>query len=66
MRIHFSKTINQAIHSSFFFQWLFLLVFTKQCSIVAGFAIFSVLGYMTYERGVDISEVAELGKYWVS
>ncbi len=31
-------------------------------SDVAGFAIFSVLGFMTYEQGVDISEVAESGK----
>lgn len=32
---------------------------------MAGFAIFSVLGFMTYEQGVDISEVAESGKYLV-
>ncbi|XP_035490956.2 sodium- and chloride-dependent GABA transporter 2-like [Scophthalmus maximus] len=30
-------------------------------SFVAGFAIFSVLGYMSYEMGVDISAVAESG-----
>ncbi|AWP04327.1 putative sodium- and chloride-dependent GABA transporter 2-like [Scophthalmus maximus] len=30
-------------------------------SFVAGFAIFSVLGYMSYQMGVDISAVAESG-----
>lgn len=31
-------------------------------SFVAGFAIFSVLGFMSYEQGVPISEVAATGK----
>lgn len=30
-------------------------------SFVSGFAIFSVLGFMAQEQGVDIAEVAESG-----
>lgn len=43
----------------------YLCLLNSATSIVAGFAIFSVLGFMTYEQGVDISEVAESGKYLV-
>jgi len=32
-------------------------------SLYAGFAIFSVLGFMAKEQGVDISKVAESGAY---
>ncbi|XP_077396553.1 sodium- and chloride-dependent GABA transporter 2-like isoform X2 [Festucalex cinctus] len=39
--------------------WLCLL---NSCtSVVAGFAVFSVLGFMAHEQGVPISEVAESG-----
>lgn len=31
-------------------------------SFVAGFAIFSVLGFMSYEQGLPISEVAATGE----
>ncbi|MED6256143.1 hypothetical protein ATANTOWER_020663, partial [Ataeniobius toweri] len=39
----------------------YLCFLNSATSIVAGFAIFSVLGFMTYEQGVDISEVAQSG-----
>ncbi|XP_044227722.1 sodium- and chloride-dependent GABA transporter 2-like [Thunnus albacares] len=39
----------------------YLCLLNSATSIVAGFAIFSVLGFMTYEQGVDISEVAQSG-----
>lgn len=32
-------------------------------SFVAGFAIFSILGFMSFEQNVPISEVAESGMY---
>ncbi|XP_061600345.1 sodium- and chloride-dependent GABA transporter 2-like [Cololabis saira] len=39
----------------------YLCLLNSGTSVVAGFAIFSVLGFMTYEQGVDISEVAQSG-----
>ncbi|XP_037533368.1 sodium- and chloride-dependent GABA transporter 2-like, partial [Nematolebias whitei] len=39
--------------------WLFLL--NSGTSIVAGFAVFSVLGFMAHEQSVPIAEVAESG-----
>ncbi|KAF7652993.1 hypothetical protein LDENG_00089030, partial [Lucifuga dentata] len=39
--------------------WLCLL--NSATSIVAGFAVFSVLGFMAHEQGVPIAEVAESG-----
>ncbi|XP_078144060.1 sodium- and chloride-dependent GABA transporter 2-like [Centroberyx gerrardi] len=38
-----------------------LCLLNSLTSFVAGFAVFSVLGFMAYELGVDISEVAESG-----
>lgn len=40
--------------------WLCLL--NSGTSVVAGFAVFSVLGFMAHEQGVPIAEVAESGK----
>lgn len=40
--------------------WLSLL--NSGTSVVAGFAVFSVLGFMAHEQGVPIAEVAESGK----
>uniref|UniRef100_A0AAV2J7L1 Transporter n=1 Tax=Knipowitschia caucasica TaxID=637954 RepID=A0AAV2J7L1_KNICA len=39
----------------------YLCLLNSATSVVAGFAIFSVLGFMTYETGLDIAEVAESG-----
>ncbi|XP_077361471.1 sodium- and chloride-dependent GABA transporter 2-like isoform X2 [Festucalex cinctus] len=39
----------------------YLCLLNSATSVVAGFAIFSILGFMTYEQGVNIAEVAESG-----
>uniref|UniRef100_A0A8C2ZX60 Transporter n=1 Tax=Cyclopterus lumpus TaxID=8103 RepID=A0A8C2ZX60_CYCLU len=39
----------------------YLCLLNSATSIVSGFAIFSILGFMTNEQGVDISEVAQSG-----
>lgn len=41
--------------------WLCLL--NSSTSMVAGFAVFSVLGFMAHEQGVPIAEVAESGRW---
>ncbi|XP_028823031.1 sodium- and chloride-dependent GABA transporter 2-like isoform X2 [Denticeps clupeoides] len=40
---------------------IYLCLLNSGTSFVAGFAIFSVLGFMAYEQGIDISMVAESG-----
>lgn len=39
-----------------------LCILNSSTSFVAGFAIFSILGFMSQEQGVPISEVAESGE----
>ncbi|XP_077401968.1 sodium- and chloride-dependent GABA transporter 2-like isoform X2 [Vanacampus margaritifer] len=39
----------------------YLCLLNSATSVVAGFAIFSILGFMTYEQGVNIAEVAQSG-----
>lgn len=41
---------------------LCLCLLNSATSVVAGFAVFSVLGFMAHEQGVPIAEVAESGK----
>lgn len=45
----------------FFRDCLYLCLLNSMTSFVAGFAIFSVLGFMADEQGMDISMVAESG-----
>lgn len=44
---------------------VYLCLLNSLTSFVAGFAIFSVLGFMADEQGVDISVVAESGKWLI-
>lgn len=39
-----------------------LCLLNSGTSFISGFAIFSILGFMTHEQGVDISEVADSGE----
>uniref|UniRef100_A0A8C5AYQ3 Transporter n=1 Tax=Gadus morhua TaxID=8049 RepID=A0A8C5AYQ3_GADMO len=40
---------------------VYLCLLNSATSFIAGFAIFSVLGFMAYEQNIDISKVAESG-----
>ena len=44
-------------------QCIVLSLLNCSTSVYAGFAIFSVLGFMAKEQGVDISVVAESGQF---
>nr|XP_006628640.2 PREDICTED: sodium- and chloride-dependent GABA transporter 2-like [Lepisosteus oculatus] len=52
----YNKYNNNCYRDSFY-----LCLLNSTTSFVAGFAIFSVLGFMAYEQGVDITLVAESG-----
>ncbi|XP_040889216.1 solute carrier family 6 member 11a [Toxotes jaculatrix] len=52
----YSKYNNNCYRDSFF-----LCLLNSGTSFIFGFAIFSVLGYMSQQQGVDISTVAESG-----
>ena len=41
---------------------MYLCLLNSGTSFVAGFAIFSVLGFMAYEQNTDISKVAQSGE----
>lgn len=50
----------------FFFAFrdcLYLCLLNSGTSFVAGFAIFSALGFMAYEQNTDISNVADSGEW---
>ncbi|KAI1286885.1 Sodium- and chloride-dependent GABA transporter 2 [Halotydeus destructor] len=48
-------------HNNFYHQLLFVCGMNSGTSFFAGFAIFSVLGFMAHEQGVSVGEVAEGG-----
>jgi hypothetical protein len=58
IRVEFKLTLVFYLHRD----CIYLCLLNSLTSFVAGFAIFSVLGFMAYEQGVDISMVAESGK----
>lgn len=54
------------LHSAvivFFRSSLWLCLLNSSTSIIAGFAVFSVLGFMAHEQGVAIADVAESGRW---
>jgi solute carrier family 6 (neurotransmitter transporter, creatine) member 8 len=53
-------SFNKFHHNSYRDVVVFTVINTLT-SILAGFVIFSILGYMAYERGIDIKDVAEEG-----
>lgn len=47
--------------NDFYKQLVFVATLDSSTSVFAGFAIFSVLGFMADQKGVDVSQVAEKG-----
>lgn len=47
--------------NNFYKQLVFVATLDSSTSVFAGFAIFSVLGFMAEQKGVEVSEVAEKG-----
>lgn len=48
-------------NNDFYKQLIFVASLDSSTSVFAGFAIFSVLGFMAEQKGVDVSQVAEKG-----
>lgn len=48
-------------HNNFYKQLVFVATLDSSTSVFAGFAIFSVLGFMADQKGVEVSQVAEKG-----
>lgn len=48
-------------NNNFYKQLVFVATLDSSTSVFAGFAIFSVLGFMAEQKGVDVSQVAEKG-----
>lgn len=54
------------LHSAvvvFFRSSLWLCLLNSSTSMAAGFAVFSVLGFMAHEQGVPVADVAESGRW---
>lgn len=65
----FFSAVFSSLYSSFLFSVSFfcrdaflLAIINSGTSFFAGFGVFSVLGFMAAEQGVDISKVAVSGK----
>lgn len=70
--IKHQPTFSHCLPSFYFFNWNFFLsdsrdafalcLLNSATSFVSGFAVFSILGFMSFELGVDIATVAESGR----